>query len=118
MKFLEACAKQEGFYKPGTRPNRLNNPGDLEFHGWETRFGGKAGDDPRFCHFDTVLDGFKAMQHLFTFTLYYGKKLQDVFAIYAPAVENNTNIYLKNVCEDTGLTPDTVLTMDILTLPE
>lgn len=118
MLFLEACAKQEGFYKTGTRPNRLNNPGDLEYRGWEVLYGGTNFVDKRFSHFPTAHDGFKAMQHLFTFSIYFGKKLSEVFSIYAPQVENNTNIYLENVCRDTGFTPDTILTMELLTLPE
>ena len=34
MTVLEAMAHEEGFYKPGDRPARNNNPLDLEFEPW------------------------------------------------------------------------------------
>lgn len=117
MLLLEAVAHQEGFYTKGTRPNRLNNPGDLEFHGWETLYNGTKAGDPRFSHFDTVLDGFKALQHLFTFPLYFGKTLEVAFNEYAPPGENNTNQYLLDVIKWTGFTKETVITLDLLKLP-
>lgn len=117
MIFLAAVAREEGFYKPGSRPNRNNNPGDLEFRGWEILYGGKKGNDPRFAVFSSTADGFHALQHLFTFNDYFGKTLEEVFNVYAPPSENETNLYFANVCLWTGLKPSTILTMDLLTLP-
>lgn len=115
--FLEAIAREEGFGIPNNRPTRNNNPGDLEFHGWEAIYGGTKGTDPRFTHFATVEGGYKALQHLFTFPLYFGKTLEVAFSHYAPPVENHTNLYLKNVCSWTGLQKDTIITLDLLSLP-
>lgn len=36
---LNEQARQEGFFKSGTLPNRLNNPGALKFAQWETKYG-------------------------------------------------------------------------------
>jgi hypothetical protein len=123
MIFLLSIAKQEGMFaaigpKGPNRPQHNNNPGDLEFHGWESIYGGVKGSDPRFAQFKTVEDGYLALRHLFTFPIYFNKKLSVVFNTYAPPGENATNVYLANVCHDTGCTPDTILTMDLLTLPQ
>jgi murein DD-endopeptidase MepM/ murein hydrolase activator NlpD len=37
--FLEAQGRAEGVDKPGSLPNRLNNPGALKYAGWEKSFG-------------------------------------------------------------------------------
>jgi hypothetical protein len=118
MLFLEAIARQEGFYVPDSRPNRNNNPGDLEFHGWETVYGGSSSPhDTRFTYFDSVAHGFEALRHLFTFSLYFGKTFQEAFEIYAPVTENHTSVYLANVCTWTNKPPSTIITLDLLTLP-
>ncbi len=116
--FLEAIAREEGFGVAGSRPQRNNNPGDLEWHGWQQLYGGTQANDSRFTYFDTVAHGFEALRHLFTFSLYFGKTLQEAFTIYAPPAENQTNVYLANVCQWTGLSPNTKITMEILTLPK
>lgn len=118
MLFLEAIAREEGFGIPGNRPTRNNNPGDLEFRGWEVIYGGAKGTDPRFTHFATILGGYKALQHLFTFPLYFGKSLEQAFSHYAPPAENATNLYLSNVCKWTGLTKDSIVTIDLLKIPD
>jgi hypothetical protein len=116
---LEAVATMEGFYKQGTRPRRLNNPGDLEYRGWEGAFNGSIiyDKDKRFAFFSTPKDGFLALAHLFTFPEYMGKTLREVFNTYAPPIENNTNNYLNSVCEMTGLFPSTILTVELLVIP-
>ena len=118
MLLLEAIAKQEGFYDTlPNRPKRNNNPGDLEWRPWQAAFHGSHSIDPRFTKFDTVVDGFRALQHLLTFPAYFGMTLKQVFNTYAPPVENQTNVYLSNVCKWTSLTPETILTHDLLLLP-
>lgn len=118
MLFLEAIARQEGFYEAGSRSQRNNNPGDLEYHGWEELYNGTKGSDPRFTVFASSLDGFRALRHLFTFPMYFGKTLEDAFNIYAPPNENQTNMYLTHVCMWTGLSRSSIITLDLLKLPE
>ena len=36
---LNEQARQEGFFKPGSLPNRMNNPGAMKFASWETAYG-------------------------------------------------------------------------------
>jgi seryl-tRNA synthetase len=82
--FLEAIAREEGFYAAGVnRPKRNNNPGDLEWHQWMTVYGSTQGD-PRYAIFPTPDMGFAALRHLFGFPLYKGKgaKLQRALIQY------------------------------------
>ena len=115
--FLECIARMEGLHVTGSRPQINNNPGDLEYHGWEAIYGGSLGSDLRFAKFPSVDQGYQALRHLFTFPLYFGKTLAVAFNTYAPSGENQTNVYLKNVCEWGGFTADTIITIDLLTLP-
>jgi hypothetical protein len=122
MLFLDAIAHMEGFYHQGTRPQRNNNPGDLEFRPWQEAFGATwektpAGVTPRFAAFPSPKQGFQAMAHLFTFPIYAGKTVAQALNTWAPPVENNTSAYQAYVCAATGLTPDTVLTPELLAIP-
>lgn len=117
MLLLEAIAREEGFYVEGSRPQRNNNPGDLEYRGWEGLYNGKKGSDPRFSIFASSLDGFKALRHLFTFPMYFGKTLEVAFNEYAPPTENQTNQYLTHICMWTGLSRSAIITLDLLQLP-
>jgi hypothetical protein len=107
---MEAIAREEGFNVPGTRPNRNNNPGDIEF-GEFAKFHGATGGDPRFAIFPDAASGFAAMRALLH--LYYsGLTVAAALNKWAPPVENHTNAYIANVCAWTGLTPETVLTAE------
>ena len=109
--FLEAVAIMEGFYVPDSRPSRNNNPGDLEFRGWEVAFKGslETGHTQRFAIFPTSEDGFNAMRHLIL-TSYVGLSVAAALNKWAPPVENETSNYITVVCKLTGLTEDTILT--------
>lgn len=107
MNLLAAMARQEGFLVHGTRPQRNNNPGDLEFHPWMLAFGATGGD-PRFAIFATVEQGYSAF--LETLNRYYrGKTVQEMLDDWAPPKENNTNIYLQHVCEWVPCKPTDVI---------
>jgi hypothetical protein len=107
---MQAMAQMEGFYKSGTRPERNCNPGDIEW-GRFTQAHGATGGDPRFAIFPTVDAGFAAMRALLL-SAYAGLTLAVAMNKWAPPVENQTNVYIKVVCELTGLTPDTILTAE------
>ncbi len=97
MSFLEAIAREEGFYKAGTRPNRNNNPGDIEW-GKFTQAHGATHGDPRFAVFPDATTGFSAMRALFQSSGYKGLTVEAALNRWAPPVENQTNAYIANVC--------------------
>ena len=117
--FLEAIATQEGFYVPGSRAARNNNPGNIEWGAFARNHGATgievtpAGETPRFAVFPNAESGFDAMRSLLT-TAYLGLSVTQALDKWAPPIENQTSVYIADVCEWTGLTPETVLTTDNL----
>jgi hypothetical protein len=105
---LQAIAREEGFFVVGTRPQRNNNPGDIEWHarGIASAYGATHGD-PRFAVFPTAEQGFAAMKALLEAPLYRGLTVAQALDKWAPPVENNTNAYTANVCKWVGCTPET-----------
>jgi len=125
---LEAIAREEGYYVSGSRPARNNNPGDLTYCVETMRAGATAGD-PRFAIFPDARTGWNALRQWLSVRAkfdasgdlvggYLGSTIRQAINRFAPPSENDTEKYVTNVCAWTGLTPDTVLTIDLLTLPE
>jgi hypothetical protein len=104
MSFLAAVAREEGFYTPGTRPNRNSNPGDIEYGPFAQAHGATHGD-PRFAVFPDAATGFAAMAALFRSHGYSGLTVEQALNRWAPPAENQTNIYITNVCAWTGCKP-------------
>jgi hypothetical protein len=120
LTFLEAVAREEGFNKTGSRAQRNNNPGNINFGPFAKAHGGiletiPAGVDetPRFACFLSPAAGFAAMRDLLSVD-YLGMTVEEALNKWAPPVENETNSYIQNVCQWTGLTPETVLTAENL----
>lgn len=109
---MEAIARQEGFLVPNSRPHRNNNPGDIEYGKFTIAHGATSGD-PRFAIFPTAEMGFAAMRALLL-SAYVGLTLRAALCKWAPPFENNVSAYEVNVCEWTGLTPDTILTPELI----
>lgn len=108
---LQAFAREEGFYAEEmvpNRPQRNNNPLDLEWRPWMTVYGSTKGD-PRFAIFPSADQGFAAAKHLFGFPLYRGKTISQAVGIFAPGNENNVNQYLLNVLAWCEAEPNTVI---------
>jgi len=105
---LQAIAREEGFYVQGSRPNRNNNPCDLEWRAWMTRFYSTQGD-PRFAIFPNVQEGFAAARHLLGFPMYAGKTIAEFVPSFAPGNENDVQQYIRNLCSWTEQQPDTVI---------
>lgn len=121
MTFLQAVAMEEGYYVDGSRSQRNNNPGDIEWgrfasgHGAtrpETLPNGGAG---RFAYFPDATTGFSAMRALFQAPSYKGLTVEAALNRWAPPVENQTNIYIKNVCDWVGCLPSHIID-DLVTL--
>src|ERR1017187_10329503 len=131
MLLLEAMASEEGYLAKGKSPDRSqrnNNPLDLEWCDETAHFGASHGD-PRFAIFPNVAAGWYAAQRWLSVEArfdeagnlvggYLGATLRQVIGRFAPSTENNTANYLTFVCSKTGLTPDTVLTSNLLTIPK
>ena len=113
MTFLEAIARQEGFYVPGSVPARRNNPGNIEEGRFAQAHGALPSDGHRFAAWPTPEAGFAAMRVLLTIA-YMGLTVEKALSKWAPPVENNVSAYLKNVTKWTGLTADSILTADTI----
>lgn len=100
----QAIARQEGFYVDGTRANRNNNPGNLEYGSFAISQGA-TGSDGRFAIFPDADAGFTALKNLLA-NFYHGLTLRQAISKYAPASENDTNAYVNNVSQWTGIAPD------------
>ena len=104
--FLEAIAREEGFYVKDTRAQRNHNPGNIEYGKFSIAHGALRGD-PRFAVFPTAVDGFACMSALFK-SAYQGLTVAQAIAKWAPSNENDTQSYINNVCKWTGLTPASI----------
>ena len=65
--------------------------------------------DVAFCQFETMDYGWRAAFYLLTRTYYHRYRLYTIRGIvqkWAPAIENNTKVYIANVARLTGIDPD------------
>lgn len=104
MTFLEAVGREEGVYATGSRPNRNNNPGDIEYGRFAIAHGA-TGTDGRFAIFPSLAIGYAAMKSLFLSPAYAGLTVAEALNKWAPPIENQTNRYITNVCLWVGCEP-------------
>ena len=104
MVFLQGVAREEGFYVQGSRSQRNHNPGDIEW-GKFTQAHGATHGDPHFAVFPDDATGFAAMKALFEAQAYKGLTVAEALNKWAPPVENQTNVYIENVCKWAGIQP-------------
>jgi hypothetical protein len=104
MTFLEAVAREEGWLDLKSRCRRNNNPGDIEFGRFAQAHGATVSDG-RFAIFPSAEAGFGAMRVLFQAPGYRGLSVAAAIARWAPSTENNTNLYVTNVCSWAGCKP-------------
>lgn len=109
LSFTEAIAREEGFGRRGSRPQRNNNPGDIEWGQFSKAHGAIRAEQPlgRFAVFPDVATGFAAMKALFQAPAYIGLTLYQAVAKWAPPPENDVQSYVKNVCDWTGCSETT-----------
>ena len=106
-----AIAHLEGFYVPGDRPNRNNNPGDIEFGQFAELHGATReeimphGGTPRFAYFPTLAQGWGCLTALLYTPAYRNLTVAQAIAKFAPPVENDTDGYVKSVCTRVGCSP-------------
>jgi hypothetical protein len=109
-KLAEAIAHEEGFYVPGSVPNRDNNPGDLRHspHSFHS-----AGDPNGIGQIDTITDGWSDLERQLQIYASRGLTVAQAIEEYAPPTENNSAAYLAYVCQYVGCQP-TDLVSDVL----
>jgi hypothetical protein len=115
MKLIEAIAHIEGFYAPlgadgePNRPQRNNNPGNLDFESWMVeKYRAKLEEctpHPRFAHFPSISIGFQALHDLLAGPHYSNLTVEQAINRYAPPSENNTTNYIEFVCHNVGCQP-------------
>lgn len=93
------------------KPMRNNNPFSLIQSKPDAWRGLVKADSKGFLAFDTVTNGVRA-GFINLFNRYFLKGLNtiaDIFPVYAPAFENDTEAYIREVSRLTGFAPDYVL---------
>lgn len=104
----QSIARFEGFYAMGetaNRPQRCNNPGDIEF-GQFAQLHGATHGDPRFAVFPTPEIGFACLSALLRTPTYSEMTVRDAINRYAPPNENATTNYVLAVCKWSECQPD------------
>lgn len=96
------------FTVKGDRALRNNNPGNLEYRGWQNAFGA-LGTDGRFAVFGTREQGLRAQAHLMFDKYSQNKTISQAIGAYAPPHENNTAAYAAAVAAAAGVSPHTKL---------
>lgn len=91
---------------PATRGERNCNPGNLEYSPATVWFGlDVPAADGRFCRFTDPLHGIRALAK--TLVTYQNRDdcvtLAQIIHRWAPPAENNTDAYLNDVCQRTGM---------------
>ena len=128
LTLAEAFARQEGFYAPGSRSARNCNPGDIRWGSFARQHGATHGDRPdaqtAMAVFPSDEVGFAAYRALLSVKAYFvngkltagylGATLEQVISRFAPPSQNNTEIYITNVCDWTGFARTDVLTLEML----
>lgn len=98
-KLAQLIAKEEGFYVPGSVPNRLHNPGDLRHspHSYHT-----ADALDAIGSIDNDTDGWADLERQLNLFADRGLTLEQVIYEYAPETENDSAAYLTFVCQGLG----------------
>ncbi len=102
-KLAHLIATEEGFGIPGALPTRDNNPGDLRhsphsFH---------SGDPNAIGQIPTAEEGWADLERQLQLFAHRGMTLAEAIYEFAPPNENNTESYLKYVCDGLGCSADT-----------
>lgn len=97
-----AIAQFEGFYNPGSRAQRNNNPGNLRYAGQPGAIGA---DSAGYAIFPTAEAGWQALRRQIQLDASRGLTLEQFIRKYAPPSENPTDAYLRFVSQRTGLAP-------------
>lgn len=100
-------AVSDGGPGDGARGIRNNNPGNLEFSK-SNPWAGQTGDDGRFAKFETPEHGIRALgRNLLSYQRQGIDTVGDIINRWAPPSDNNnTDAYIKAVCDQLGVAAD------------
>jgi len=102
-KLARLIALEEGFYVPGSLPQRNNNPGDL-------RHSNHSQHDPAhpdaIGQIDTIEHGWADLERQLELFAKRGLTLRAAIYEFAPPTENNSERYLEFVCQGLGVNSD------------
>jgi len=101
-KLARLIAQEEGFYVPDSVPDRDCNPGDLRHspHSFHT-----PSDPDGIGKIDTPQDGWADLERQLQLFAERGLSLDEAIYTFAPPSENNSEAYLKYICDGLGLEP-------------
>lgn len=104
-KLAQLIAQEEGFYVPGSVPNRDHNPGDLRHspHSFHT------GDPNAIGQIDDDADGWADLERQLALFADRGLTLEQAIYQFAPPTENDSARYLAYVCNGLGCPSSTLV---------
>lgn len=101
-RLAQLIARGEGFGISGVIPTARNNPGDLRHSPHSTH----SGDPNAIGQIDTVEHGWEDLERQLQLYAERGMSIRNMVAIYAPTGENDTEAYLRFICDGLGYSPD------------
>lgn len=105
-RLAQLFAKQEGFGKPGTQPTLKHNPGDLR-HSPHSSHEGEGKEDIGII--DTDAHGWDDLERQLALFAERGMTVREAVYVFAPPKENNSFIYLRNICQGFPCSPDDLI---------
>ena len=105
LTLLQAIAKQEGFYQPGTLAQRNHNPGNI-ISGTFANSHGAIGSGAGYATFPDDETGWAALRALLSGPAYKGLSVEVAINRYCPppvtdqplTEGNNPDVYVRNEC--------------------
>ena len=101
-KLAYLISKMEGYGVPGAIPTVRNNPGNLR----HSNHSAHPGNPDDIGTIDTVEHGWEDLERQLQIYAAAGMTLRRMVYCYAPPTENNSERYLRFVCDGLGLPPD------------
>lgn len=105
-RLAELIAREEGFFVPGSLPQRDNNPGDLRHAPNASHAGESAnaiGIEP------SAQTGWDDLERQLKLYASRGMTLAELVEVYAPPSENDTERYLNFLCIGLGVPSTTTV---------
>ena len=95
-----------------TRGLRNNNPGNVVYDG--TEWVGLTGNDGRYCIFDTMANGCRAMYRILRSYNNRGlDTVSEIISTWAPSIENDTASYISHVARKMNVSATDRLALDM-----
>lgn len=105
------------YVNTGARGIRNNNPGNIDYNkanNWKGQLPFDESIEPRFCRFESVTYGIRALMVLLR-NYQRNHKIKTVSGLisrWAPNNENNTRAYINGVAKELGVLPTDIVSLD------